>query len=146
MGETIMIHSQRGNGLLLVIIAFAVLFGVIGLSLEQHGDMVATIQKHHLETTALNLAEAGIAYAIDKIHTSENFYGEESLQLEATGTFTVSISQLTPSNKIEILATGRATGTGSRISDVVKTIRVVLQRTDEDSEQPFTLLSREITS
>lgn len=138
-------HSQRGNGLLLVIIAFATLFAVIGLSLEQNSDVAVTIQKHHLETSALNLAEAGIAYALDKMHTSDNFYGEESFQLDPVGTCTVSITQLTPSNKIEILTIGHATGSGSRLSDAVRTIRMVIQRAEEDGEESFIVLSREIT-
>ncbi len=139
-------HSQRGNGLLLVIMAFAVLFAVIGMSLENNSRMVVNIHKHHLETAALNLAESGLAYAIDKIHTADNFYGEESLQLEGSGTCVVSIAQLTPSNKIEILVTGRAAGRGPRVPDIVKTIRVMLQRAEEGSEQPFVLLSHDIVS
>ncbi len=139
-------HSQRGNGLLLVIMVFAVLFAVIGLSLEQNSRMAVNIYTHHLETAAFNLAESGIAYAIDKMHTSDNFYGEESLQLEGSGTCTVSITQLTPSDKVEILAIGRAAATGPRVADTVRTIRVVLQRGEEGDEQPFILLSRQITS
>ena len=139
-------HSQRGNGLLLVVMAFAVLFAVIGLSLEKNSRMVVNIHKHHLETAALNLAESGLAYALDKMHTSDNFYGEESLQLEDSGTCTVSIAQLTPSNKIEILVIGRAAATGPRVSGTVKSIRMVLQRAEEGSERPFVLLSRELTS
>jgi hypothetical protein len=137
-------HSQRGNALLLVIIAFATLFAVIGLSLEHNGDVAVSVKKHHLETAALNLAESGIAYAFDKMYTSDNFYGEESFQLDPVGTCTVSITQLTPSNKIEILTIGRATGTGSRLSDAVRTIRMVIQRAEEGTEEPFILLSREI--
>ena len=139
-------HSQRGNGLLLVVMAFAVLFAVVGLSLEQNSQIAVNIHKHHLQTAALNLAEAGIAYALDKMYTSDNFYGEENVQLEGSGTCTVSIIQLTPSNKIEILATGRAAGTGPRVSDTVTTIRMVLQRGEEDSEQRFIVLSKDITS
>jgi hypothetical protein len=127
-----------------VIIAFATLFAVIGLSLEYNSDVAVNVKKHHLETAALNLAESGIAYALDKMYTSDNFYGEESFQLDTIGTCTVSITQLTPSNKIEILTIGRATGTGSRVSDTVKTIRMVIQRAEEDDEEPFILLSREI--
>ena len=139
-------HSQRGNGLLLVVMAFAVLFAVIGLSLEKNSRMVVNIHKHHLETAALNLAESGLAYALDKMYTSDNFFGEESLQLEDSGTCTVSIAQLTPSNKIEILVIGRAAATGPRVSDTVKSIRMVLQRAEEGSERPFIVLSRELTS
>ncbi len=139
-------HSQRGNGLLLVIMAFAVLFAVIGVSLEQNSRMVVNIHKHHLETAALNLAESGLAYAINKMHTSDNFYGEESLQLEESRSCTISIAQLTPSDKIEILVIGRAAGTGPRVSDTIKSLRAVLQRAEEGSEQPFVLLSRDITS
>jgi len=139
-------HSQRGNGLLLVIMAFAVLFAVIAMSLETNSRMAVNVHKHHLETAALNLAESGLAYAIDKIHASDNFYGEESLQLEDSGTCVISIAQLTPSNKIEILVTGRAVGTGTRVSDTNTSIRVVLQRAEEGSEQPFVLLSRDIVS
>ena len=139
-------QAQRGNGLLLVVIVFAVLFGVIGISLERGGEMVVTIQRHHLETAAMNLAEAGIAYSLDKLSTSDNIYGEETIHLEPIGTCAISVSQLTPSDKIEILAIGRATGKGGWVTDAVKTLLVIVQRTDGGSEQPFIVLSQEEVS
>lgn len=139
-----MTHSQRGNGLLLVIMAFAVLFAVVGMSLDYNSKLVTTMYTHHLETAAMNLAEAGLAYAYDKLHTSDTFYGEENLQLDPRSTCTVSITQLTPSNKIEILTSGRVASQGARAADTVRTLRVVLQRNDEDDEQPFVQLSREV--
>jgi hypothetical protein len=139
-------QAQRGNGLLLVVIVFAVLFGVIGMSLEQGGEVVVTIQKHHLETAARNLAEAGIAYSLDNLSKSVDVYGEETIHLESVGTCAISVSQLTASDKIEILATGRATGKGGRVTDAVKTLRVIVQRTGGGADQPFSVLSQEDVS
>ena len=139
-------HTQQGNGLLLVIIVFAILLAVLGMSFERDGEMVVTIQKHHLETAAMNLAEAGIAYSIDQLSTSDNAYGEETIHLEPAGTCIISISRLTPSDKIEILAVGRATGKGGRVTDAVKKLRVILQRIDEESGSSFTLVSQENVS
>lgn len=138
--------NQRGSALLLVIIIFAVLFALVGLSLERGGDTLMKVQSHHLETAALNLAEAGVEYVVHKIVQSQgDFYGEEIVTLKPTGTFSVSVSRLTPSDKIEILSVGKAKGTG-QFSDVTKTLRVVVQLSPETPDHPVVLVSREDVS
>jgi hypothetical protein len=138
--------TQRGSALLLVIIVFAVLFALVGISLEQSGDVLVNIRDHHLETVSLNLAEAGIEYAIHKIiHSEGDFYGEEKGSLEPTGTFYISVSQLTPSDKVEIISVGTAKVSGSS-PVVTKSLRVVVQLSPEETERPVILLSREDVS
>jgi hypothetical protein len=134
--------TQRGNGLLLVIIVFATAFTLLGLSLERSNHLLLTIHKKHLENTARNLAEAGIEYAIHQILSSpETLYGTETKHLE-TGTFSTTVSRLTPSGKIGILSTGTATSAG-RLNDVIKTLRVVVQLSPDDAADPLILYSRE---
>ena len=137
-----MMRNQRGSGLLLVIIVFATLFVVLGISLERSGQVFVQVHKRHLETAALNLAEAGVEYTLHKLaYSKENYSGEEQISLD-TGTFSISVTHLTPSDRIEILSTGKAKGAG-QLSNVVKTLRVVVQRSRENVEKPLILLSWE---
>ncbi len=137
------IHNQRGSGLLLVIIVFAILFALLGLGLERGEKLFVQVQLEHLEIAALNLAEAGVEYAIHKIvNSEEGDFGEEQINLDATGIFSVSVSRSTSSNIIEILSTGKAKGNG-QLSNVVKTVKVVVQLSRENSEHPVKILSRE---
>lgn len=137
-----MMRNQRGSGLLLVIIVFATLFVVLGISLERGGDLYIQMHKSHLETAALNLAEAGVEYTIHRlVYSQENYSGGGQISLD-TGTFSTVITHLTPSDKIEILSTGQAKGSG-QLRDVVKTLRVVVQRSRENTEKPLIILSRE---
>ena len=137
-----MIRNQRGSGLLLVIIVFAMLFVVLGMSLERSGQLFIRVHKKHLETVAFNLAEAGVEYTIHRMVVSnEDYSGGENISLD-TGTFSTSVTRLSPSDKIEILSTGKAKGSG-RLSDVVKTLRVVVRLSREDLENPLAILSRE---
>jgi hypothetical protein len=141
-----MLKNQRGSGLLLVIMIFAVLFALVGISLERSGDVLVNVQKHHLETAALNLAEAGVEYTIHQIvHTEQEIYGETSMTLEPVGSFSVTVSRVTPSNKVEILSVGKARGSGP-FPEVVKTLKVVVQLSPEDTEQPLHILSRQDVS
>jgi hypothetical protein len=137
-----MINNQRGSGLLLVIIVFAVLFALLGVSLERGGELFVQIQKKQLETAALNLAEAGVEYTLDKIlYVKEDYSGAKNIKLE-TGTFSTSVSRLNLSGKLEIVSTGTAEGFG-QVKDVVKTLRVVVQIDRENSEHPLVIHSRE---
>lgn len=136
-------NTQRGSGLLIVIIVFAVLFALVGVSLERNGDLFLQVHKHALETSAENLAEAGVTYAVEQLlQTAGQFHGDEQLNLEPGGTCAVSVSRLTASDKIQILSTGRAVGAG-RVGDVVKTLRVVVQFSQENAQHPIILLARE---
>lgn len=133
--------KQRGSGLLLVILIFAVLFGIVGISLERSRDLFVQVQKHALETSALNLAEAGVAYSLDKLaQTKGTFHGQEQVRLEPVGVFSISVSRLTVSNKIEIISTGQASSNGPQI---IKTVRVVVQFSQESSQRPLVLLFSE---
>ncbi len=138
-----MINHQRGSGLFLVTIVFAVLFALLGISLERGEKLFVQVQKKHLETAALNLAEAGVEYTIHNIvYSKEEYYGEKHIDLDTTGTFSTSVSPLTPADKIEILSTGKAKGVG-QLNDVVKTLRVVVQISQENPKRPFLILSWE---
>lgn len=141
-----MLRNQRGSGLLLVIMIFAVLFALVGISLERGGDVLVDVQKHHLETAALNLAEAGVEYIIHQIvHTEQDIYEEKSVSLEPVGTFSVTVSRLTASDKVEILSVGKAKGSGP-FPEVVKTLKVVVQLFPEDADRPLLILSRQDVS
>ena len=73
-----MLENQRGSALFLVIIVFATLFALLGMSLARGTTLFGQIQQKHLENVALNLAEAGVEYALHKMITSEKeFSGEE---------------------------------------------------------------------
>jgi hypothetical protein len=140
-----MIKNQRGSGLLLVIIVFAVLFALVGMSFERGEKLLIQMHKKHLETAALNLSEAGVEYTIHKIvFSGEDYYVEENISL-ATGTFSTSVSPLPSSGKIEILSTGKAEGTG-QLKDITKILRVVVQISQENSDRPLVILSREEVS
>ena len=132
-----MIKNQRGNALLLVIIVFATLFAFVGISLNRGIAVVGKIQRQARAEMALNLAEAGVEYALYKIHDSKEFFGEENIELE-TGTFSTSVSYLTPSGKIEIFSTGIVPG-NRNLEEVRKSLKVVVQI---DSENPPVVYSR----
>ena len=137
-----MMRNQRGSGLLLVIVVFATLFALLGVSLERGVKLFERIHRNHLEDVALNLAEAGVEYSIHQLTTSEeNFQREHDVFLD-TGTFSVSISALYASGNFEILSTGTAKGTG-RIGDVVKTLRVRVQFDPKDVASVPVIYSRE---
>lgn len=120
-----MLKNQRGSGLLLVIMVFATLFALLGLSLDRSLTLYERIQKNHLEDVALNLAEAGIEYTLHQMMDSEKgFSGVENVALD-TGRFSTSVSAPTPSGMVEILSTGIAEGKG-RIPPVQKRLKVVL--------------------
>ena len=130
-----MLKNQRGNALLLVIIVFATLFALLGMSLDRGTTLFGQIYQKHLENAALNLAEAGIEYTLYKMMTSgKEFFGEENIILE-TGTFSTSVSEFTPSGMIEIYSKGIAKGKG-QIETVHKTLRVVVYFDSEYSENP----------
>lgn len=136
-------NNQRGSGLLLVIIAIATLFAIVGISLERGIQLSQRVYKNHLEDSALNLAEAGVEYAFHQLVTSagENFQSKKEVMLE-TGAFFVRVSHLTDSEMIEIVSTGTAMGKG-RINEVVKTLRVLVQPAPENTEQTYVIYSWE---
>ncbi len=123
--------TQQGSVLLLVIIVFTSLFALLGLSLDRGLNLFTRIQTHYLEDVALNLAEAGVEYTIDRlVLLEENFQGEENVMLD-TGTFSTLVSRSADSDMLEILSTGTATGNRS-IGDIVKTVRVLVQISPDD--------------
>ena len=120
-----MLKNQQGNALLLVIIVFATLFALLGISLNRGTVLVKHLQQKCREEVALNLAEAGVEYALYKIHESgKTFSGEENIELE-TGTFSTSVSYLTASGKIAISSTGFVKETRN-IDSVRKTLKVIV--------------------
>jgi hypothetical protein len=136
-----MIRQQRGSALLVVIVVFATLFALLGLSFERGSTLFIQIKQKHLETTARNLAEAGVEYAIHKIVSSpKEFSGKETLSLDPTGTFSISVARLTPADQIEILATGKAKASG-QLSEVASILKVVVQLSQENSNRPMVILS-----
>jgi type II secretory pathway component PulK len=139
-----MSRQQRGNALLVVIIVFAVLFALVGLSLERGGLLITQIQQQHLKTSARNLAEAGLSYALYKMGTAAAEYtGQEMVRLEPAGTFKIAVVRLTPANQFEILATGVAPGS-AQATEVRTTLRVVAQRSQTNPQSPVKILSREV--
>ena len=117
-----MIKNQRGNALLLVIIVFATLFALVGISLNRGVALVGQLQRQGRKEMALNLAEAGVEYALYNIRVSKEFFGEENIELD-TGTFSTSVSYLTPSGKIEIFSTGVVPGKG-KLGEVRKSLKL----------------------
>lgn len=118
-----MLRNQRGNALLLVIIVFGTLFALLGMSFERGEQLLGRVQQQSYEEIALNLAEAGVEYALHQIMLSgKNVAGTQEATLD-TGTFTASISY-GPSGHFEIMATGKARN-GQQEEDMVsKTIKV----------------------
>lgn len=141
-----MLRTQRGSGLLLVILIFAVLFALVGISLERGGDVLVNVHKHHLETAALNLAEAGVEYGVHQlVYSGQDAYKDNTVSLEPVGTFSVTVSKLTSPDKVEILSVGKAKGSGP-FPEVVKTLKVVVQLFPENAERPLVILSQQEVS
>lgn len=127
--------NQQGSALLLVIIVFATLFALLGISLERGFALFERIQKRHLENVAFNLAEAGVEYTLHQlVTTGEYFPGEGNVVLDP-GTFSTLVVHLGNSELLEILSTGTAKG-NSRTGEVVKTLRVLVQLSPDESDQP----------
>ncbi|MBD3307106.1 hypothetical protein GF339_11830, partial [candidate division KSB3 bacterium] len=118
-----MLSNQRGTALLLVIILFATLFALLGISLDRGLRLNERIYKRSFEETALHLAEAGVEHAIHQLVTaSESFQGISNYALE-TGKFSTSVSSLSSPDMLEIISTGTATA-NRREGMVKKTLKV----------------------
>ncbi len=135
-------NNQRGSSLLLVIIALATLFAILGVSLERGIKVFDRIYRNHLENAALNLAEAGVEYSFHQLASTEtSFQGKKEVMLD-TGTFSIAVSHLDASEMVEILSTGTAIGKG-RVDKVVKTLRILIHPLQEGAEQGYAIYSRE---
>ncbi len=137
-----MIKNQRGSGLLLVIIVLTTLFTILAVSLERGQKIFERIHRNHLENIAFNLAEAGVEHTIHQLIALGDFFqGEKEVGLD-TGTFSTSVSYLSASGMLEIVSIGKAQGKG-QIGDVVRTLRIVIQFTPEDTERTVVIYSWE---
>jgi len=118
-----MVRNQRGNALLLVIVVFATLFALAGMSFERGEQLLRRMQHQSLEQAALNLAEAGVEYALHQIVLAGNDVKHTTeVELE-TGSFSTSVLY-SFSGRFEIVATGSAKN-GHRLEDtVIKTLKV----------------------
>ena len=119
-----MLRNQRGNALLLVIIVFGTLFALLGMSFERGGQLLDRLQQQSYEEIALNLAEAGVEYALHQIVLfGKNVQGTQEVTLD-TGTFSTTIS-CCPSGSFEIVATGKAkNGQQQEEAVIIKTLKV----------------------
>ena len=134
--------KQQGSALLLVIIVFATLFALLAMSLERGVAIYERIHTHHLDNVALQLAEAGIEYTLHQLITAGgNFQGEENIELD-TGTFSTLVIRTDDSSLLEILSTGTAKG-NRRVKEVVKTLRVLVQFSPDDRQNPLIIHFRE---
>lgn len=118
-----MLRNQRGNALLLVIIVFGTLFALLGMSFERGGQLLGRLHHQSYEQIALNLAEAGIEYALHQIALDGKDVAATQEAALDTGTFTASISY-GPSGNFEIVATGKAKNGALEEDMVSKTLRV----------------------
>lgn len=138
-----MLKNQRGSVLLLVIVSFAIFLAMLGFALDRGIRLFKNIHQTSLDDVALNLAEAGVEFALYKIMTSEgDFSGEDNVILD-TGTFSTSISYLASSGKIEIYSKGIVKRQWKN-KTFHKTLRVVISIDQEHPEDLPVMYSREV--
>ncbi|PIE32434.1 hypothetical protein CSA56_15615 [candidate division KSB3 bacterium] len=137
-----MVNNQRGNALLLVVITFAVFLALLGVALERGSTFFKTVQQEALEEVALNFAEAGVEFALDKIVSSSGDVWGEYAREFAAGNLSTSISYRTASGTIEIYSEGIAKDIG-KSGSVHKALRVILSYDRNVPENAPVMLSRE---
>ena len=131
-------NRQQGSALLLVIMVVAVFLGMLAFMLDRGSTLFRSVNQTSLEDVALNLAEAGLEFAMHKIMTSEgDFSGEDDVALE-TGRFSTSIKRLRPSGAIEIYSRGM-----SQNDAVQRTLKMVVSIDKENPAASPVMHSRE---
>ncbi len=120
-----MLHNQRGSALLLVIVVFAVMFAVLGLTLDQGTSFARDVQQKGREEAALQLAEGGVEWACQQLlAASAEFVREQTMTLE-TGSVSISITRIAPSGMLEVFSKGTLPTSGGQAA-VQKAVRVLL--------------------
>ena len=120
-----MLTNQRGSALLMVIVVFAIIFALLGVSLEQGTFLLRDMQQKGREEAALQLAEGGVELACQQLFSNQNkLAGEQELTLE-TGTISIAITQIAPSGMLEIFSKGTLPKLGGQAA-VQKAVRVRL--------------------
>ena len=138
-----MLKNQRGSVLLLVIVSFAIFVAMLGFALDRGIKLFKNIHQSSLEDVALNLAEAGVEFALYKIMTSEgDFSGEDTVTLD-TGTFSTSISYIASSKMIEIYSKS-IVKRQEKNKTFHKTLRVVISIDQKHPEDLPVMYSREV--
>lgn len=118
-----MVRNQRGNALLLVLVVFATLFTLLGMSFDRGEQLLRRLQHQSLEQVALNLAEAGVEYALHQLALPGNAI-EKTMEIDLeTGSFSTSVS-FSSSGHFEIMAAGRAKNGHRMEESVIKTLKV----------------------
>lgn len=118
-----MVRNQRGNALLLVLVVFATLFTLVGMSFERGEQLFKRLQHQSLEQSALNLAEAGVEYALHQMALPGNDKEKTTEIALETGYFSTSVSY-SSAGRFEIVATGKAKNGHRMEESVIKTLRV----------------------
>jgi type II secretory pathway component PulK len=120
-----MFQNQRGSALLLAIIVFAVMFAVLGLTLEQGASLARDVRQKGQEEAALQLAEGGVELACQQLIANPvEFVRKQEMMLE-TGSISIEITQIAPSGTLEIFSKGTLSKSSGQ-SAVQKAVRVLL--------------------
>ncbi|MCP4404236.1 MAG: hypothetical protein GY801_43885 [bacterium] len=133
---------QQGSALLLVIMVVAVFLGLLAFTLDRGTTLFKSVHQSSLEEMALNLAEAGLEFAVHKIMTSEGDFSGEDEVVFNTGRFSTSINRLRSSGTIEINSRGIA-ASQSQNNAVQRTLKVVISVDKEGTEVSPLMHSRE---
>lgn len=120
-----MLKNQRGSALLMVIVVFAIIFALLGVSLEQGTFLLRDMQQKGREEAALQLAEGGVELACQQLLSNpDEIASEQNMTLE-TGAISVAITQIAPSGMLEIFSKGTLPKLGGQAA-VQKAVRVRL--------------------
>lgn len=107
----------------MVIVVFAIIFALLGVSLEQGTFLLRDVQQKGREEAALQLAEGGIELACQQLLSNpDKFASEQNMTLE-TGAISVAITQIAPSGMLEIFSKGTLQKSEGRAA-VQKAVRV----------------------
>ncbi|PID58930.1 hypothetical protein CSB45_02715 [candidate division KSB3 bacterium] len=133
---------ERGSALLLVIMIVTVFLALLAFMLDRGTSLFQSIHHSSQEEVALNLAEAGLDFAVHKIMTSKgDFSGEEDVVL-STGRFATTITRLNSSGTIEIYSRGMS-ASPQQHDAVQRTLRMLISFDKESPEAVPVMYSRE---
>jgi len=109
----------------MVIVVFAIIFALLGVSLEQGTFLLRDMQQKGREEAALQLAEGGVEIACQQLLSNpDEFASEQNMTLE-TGAISVAITQIVPSGMLEIFSKGTLQKSEGRAA-MQKAVRVRL--------------------
>lgn len=133
---------ERGSALLLVIMIVAVFLGLLAFMLDRGSTLFKSVHQSSQEEVALNLAEAGLEFAVHKIMSSEGEFSGDDEVVFKTGRFSTSINLLLPAGTIEIYSRGVAASQAQN-NAVQRTLKVVISVDRESPEAVPVMHSRE---